>query len=245
VGCHEKDLDKAPQHKDHTGKVQCQVCHSQDYVNCYSCHTGKDDKGVAYFVNQMETESFKIGLNYPGTGLTEKWILVRHEPSDPEVFDFYGTGGFKNFDGVPTWKRTSPHNIQRRTWRNASCNHCHGQRSLFSRSPTCWTTRRARTRPSSSRRQDPGEARGGHVQGPGSASSRDGREGGGPPRGAGEEGAGGRGRRAGPAPTEGPPSGRSLQRDGRLRYPPDSTPRAMTMKSPEELAVASEAADRR
>ncbi len=131
TGCHEKDLGKTQQHQDHAGKVQCQVCHSQDYVNCYSCHTGKDDQGVVYFVNQMETESFKIGLNYPGTGLTEKWILVRHEPSDKDVFDFYGKDGFKTFDNVPTWKRASPHNIQKLTWRNVSCNHCHGERSVF------------------------------------------------------------------------------------------------------------------
>jgi thiosulfate/3-mercaptopyruvate sulfurtransferase len=131
TGCHKQDLGRVPQHKDHTGKVQCQVCHSQDYVNCYSCHTGKDDKGVVYFVNQMETESFKIGLNYPGTGLAEKWILVRHEPTDKEVFAFYGKDGFKTFDNVPTWKRASPHNIQKSTWRNASCNHCHGERSVF------------------------------------------------------------------------------------------------------------------
>jgi len=32
---------------------------------------------------------------------------------------------------VPTWKRTSPHNIQRKTWQNATCNNCHGKRGLF------------------------------------------------------------------------------------------------------------------
>jgi len=131
VDCHEKDLGKVAQHKDHAGKLQCQACHSQDYVNCYSCHTAKDDAGVAYFVNQMETESFKIGRNYPGTGLDEKFILVRHEPTDPEVFAYYVKDGFKNFDALPTWKRASPHNILKRTWRNASCNHCHGERSAF------------------------------------------------------------------------------------------------------------------
>jgi thiosulfate/3-mercaptopyruvate sulfurtransferase len=132
AGCHAAEqLGKVAQHKDHAGKVQCQVCHSQDYVNCYSCHTAKDDNKVAYFVNQLEVESFKIGLNYPGTGLTEKYIVVRHEPTDKEVFDFYGKDAFKTFDNVPTWKRASPHNIQKKTWRNASCNHCHGQRGVF------------------------------------------------------------------------------------------------------------------
>ena len=132
TGCHAAEqLAKVAQHKDHAGRLQCQGCHSQDYVNCYSCHTAKDENKVAYFVNQLETESFKIGLNYPGTGLTEKYIVVRHEPSDREVFDFYGKDGFKTFDNVPTWKRASPHNIQKKTWRNASCNHCHGQRGVF------------------------------------------------------------------------------------------------------------------
>ncbi len=131
VNCHEKDLGKVAQHKVHLGKVQCQVCHAQDYANCYSCHTGKDESGLAYFVNQMEHETFKIGLNYPGTGLSEEYILVRHVPVDQHLFDFYGKDALKTFGNVPTWKRTSPHNIQRTTWRSASCNNCHGQRKLF------------------------------------------------------------------------------------------------------------------
>jgi thiosulfate/3-mercaptopyruvate sulfurtransferase len=130
--CHE-DLkqDGVEQHALHVDNVQCQVCHSQDYVNCYSCHTGKDEKGLAYFQNEREVESFKIGKAYPGSGSSEKYILVRHAPSDLEVFDHYIKDGFTNFGNVPTWKRTSPHNIQRKTWRNQNCNHCHGQRDLF------------------------------------------------------------------------------------------------------------------
>ena len=120
-------------HAIHIGKVQCQVCHSQTYVNCYSCHVGKDSEGMAFFQNQREVETLKIGLNYdpkaPGAGY--RYMLVRHVPSDPNMFDFYGKDGFTNFSAVPTWKRTSPHNIQRRTWQAANCNHCHGNRSLF------------------------------------------------------------------------------------------------------------------
>jgi rhodanese-related sulfurtransferase len=115
----------------HVGKVRCQICHSQDYVNCYSCHVGKDDQGLAYFQNEKEVETFKIGKAYPGSVSEENFIVVRHEPSDLEVFDHYVKDGFLNFDKVPTWKRASPHNIQRKTWRNQSCNHCHGQRDLF------------------------------------------------------------------------------------------------------------------
>jgi len=58
-------------------------------------------------------------------------MLVRHEPSDLEVFDFYVKDAFTNFDKVPTWKRASPHNIQRKTWQTANCNNCHGNRKLF------------------------------------------------------------------------------------------------------------------
>ena len=132
--CH-KDMEKKAvrDHADHVGKVQCQVCHSQTYVNCYSCHVGRDSNNSAYFQNRREVETMKIGLNYddkaPGAGY--RYMLVRHVPSYPEMFDFYGKDLFTNFGNVPTWKRASPHNIQRLTWQAASCNHCHGNRELF------------------------------------------------------------------------------------------------------------------
>ncbi|MEW6428942.1 MAG: rhodanese-like domain-containing protein [Thermodesulfobacteriota bacterium] len=132
--CHQElEYGSVREHTTHIGKVQCQVCHSQTYVQCYSCHVGKDENGVRYFQNQKEVESMKIGRNYdaaaPDAGY--RFMLVRHEPSDLEVFDFYVKDAFTNFDNTPTWKRTSPHNIQRRTWQTATCNHCHGNRDLF------------------------------------------------------------------------------------------------------------------
>ncbi len=132
--CH-KDLKNGsvPDHATHVGKVQCQVCHSQTYVNCYSCHVGKDKEGTAFFQNRREVETMKIALNYddkaPGAGY--RYMVVRHVPSYPEMFDFYGKDLFTNFSNVPTWKRASPHNIQRYTWQSANCNHCHGNRGLF------------------------------------------------------------------------------------------------------------------
>jgi thiosulfate/3-mercaptopyruvate sulfurtransferase len=132
--CHE-DLQHGSvrDHAIHAGKVRCQACHSQTYVNCYNCHVGKDAEGTAFFQNRRELEAVKIGLNddarAPGAGY--RYMVVRHVPSYPEMFDFYGRDGFTSFGNVPTWKRASPHNIQRRTWQAASCNHCHGNRSLF------------------------------------------------------------------------------------------------------------------
>jgi len=132
--CHQ-DLEHGSvrDHAIHISKVQCQVCHSQTYVNCYSCHVGKDDQGIGYFQNEREVETMKIGLNYDkdAPGATYDYMLVRHEPSDLEVFDYYVKDAFTNFDKVPTWKRASPHNIQRKTWQTANCNNCHGNRDLF------------------------------------------------------------------------------------------------------------------
>jgi len=131
--CHQ-DLQHGSvrEHRIHSSKVQCQVCHSQTYVNCYSCHTGTDEEGIAYFINNHEFEGMKFGFNpdrIPGNNY--KFALLRHVPVDPKLFDFYIKDGFPNFDVSPTWKRASPHNIQRRTWQNANCNNCHGQRDLF------------------------------------------------------------------------------------------------------------------
>lgn len=132
--CHEQlQAGSVREHAIHKGKVQCQVCHSQSYVNCYSCHVGKDKEGTAYFQNKWETETMKIGRNYGGVSdrAAYQYMLVRHVPTDPVMFDFYGKGGFTSFNNKPTWKRTSPHNIQRRTWQAAACNNCHGNRDLF------------------------------------------------------------------------------------------------------------------
>jgi len=132
--CH-KDLEYGSvlDHAVHLGKVQCQVCHSQSYTNCYSCHVGKDDKGIPYFQNKKDVEAFKIGLNPDPSarGAAYKYMLVRHVPADPRAYDYYVKEGMTNFDKVATWKRASPHNIRRRTWQSAECNNCHGNRSLF------------------------------------------------------------------------------------------------------------------
>ncbi|MDH3359950.1 MAG: rhodanese-like domain-containing protein [Desulfobulbaceae bacterium] len=134
IDCH-KDLEKGSvrDHTIHIGKVQCQVCHSQSYVNCYSCHTGMDKAGLRYFQNQKEVEKIRIGLNYEkgAPGADYNYMLVRHIPADPDLFAHYVKDALTNFANTPNWKRASPHNIQRKTWQNASCNNCHGNRELF------------------------------------------------------------------------------------------------------------------
>jgi 3-mercaptopyruvate sulfurtransferase SseA len=132
--CHEEVTQDSPvkEHKTHAGKVQCQICHAQPYVNCSGCHVGKDVNGLAYYKTEKEIETFKIGLNPEKTkSFPYDFMLIRQTPVNPHIFDYYGKGLLPHFDKAPTWKRAAPHNIQRKTWIAASCNHCHGNRDVF------------------------------------------------------------------------------------------------------------------
>ena len=108
--CHQSlEHGSVRDHAIHVGKVQCQVCHSQTYVQCYSCHTGKDDQGLYYFTNEKEIESMKIGKNYDkgAPDANYDYMLVRHIPVDLDLFKFYVKDALKNFDNVPNWKRAA------------------------------------------------------------------------------------------------------------------------------------------
>ena len=131
--CHPQEDDGIREHDLHRGKVQCQVCHSQTYTNCVSCHVGVDSENLDYHFTEKDFESLKIALNPDATTvpLIGKWILVRHAPVSPALLDHYAKGALSNFDALPNWRRTSPHNIRRRTWQTARCDNCHGKRELF------------------------------------------------------------------------------------------------------------------
>jgi hypothetical protein len=75
---------------------------------------------------------FKIGRNpYQSEERPWEYVLVRHVPVEPDTFAFYGDGLLSDFDNVPTWKYATPHNIQRITPQNESCENCHENRDLF------------------------------------------------------------------------------------------------------------------
>jgi len=132
--CHPADAayNKIEQHSVHSGKVQCQVCHSQPYANCSACHIGKDAKGVAYYKNPKTVQTLKIGINpRPDENHPFKWVLLRRAPANPNLFDYYVKNALTNFEALPTWKYATPHNIQRKTSQNRKCNNCHGNTKLF------------------------------------------------------------------------------------------------------------------
>ena len=133
--CHKEVISAKPKtesHKVHKDKVACQVCHSQAYKNCFSCHVGTDKKGMVYFKNKKSKMLLKTGLNPDKTkDRPYNFVTLRHPPADPGLFDFYVKNGLSDFNALPTWKLTAPHNIQRKTPQNEKCNNCHGNALLF------------------------------------------------------------------------------------------------------------------
>lgn len=129
AGCHE-DLSGgagATQHQIHAATVACQVCHSIAYKNCYGCHVELDRQGLE-MPSRMD---FRIALN-PSPTPEHPWtyVLRRHVPIRPDSFADWGVS-LPAYDSEPTWRLSSPHNIQRSTPQNASCDACHGNADLF------------------------------------------------------------------------------------------------------------------
>lgn len=134
VECHPKTMSdpKIVQHTLHGNKVSCQVCHSAGaYKNCSGCHVGKDAKGLPFRTLDPSWMDFKIGKNPTKTAdMPYTYVLVRHVPTNPDLFKAYGIT-YSNPNAVSSWRPTTPHNIQRKTTQNASCNNCHGNAKLF------------------------------------------------------------------------------------------------------------------
>lgn len=135
VDCHPEVTSKEPKievHRIHAARLECHVCHSVAYTNCYGCHVGKDDQGLPYYQLDRSEIDFKIGKNpNPTQKRPYKYVLLRHVPTNPNIFDYYIKSAMKDFDAVPTWKFATPHNIQRKTPQNKTCNACHGNTKLF------------------------------------------------------------------------------------------------------------------
>jgi hypothetical protein len=123
--CH-PDLSKANDyHKMHYNDFQCQVCHSQDYNNCGSCHVHAEGARIPSYMD------FKIAVN-PIPLVKDKYelALVRRTLAAPDNWEKYGVTEYSNFDVLPTYNYTTPHNLLRWTERthveSGACNlNCH------------------------------------------------------------------------------------------------------------------------
>jgi hypothetical protein len=124
--CHTGKENANLYHTIHYGDFNCQVCHSQDYNNCGSCHVHMEGARIPSYLD------FKIALNpIPDIRAGFKLTLVRRAPAAPDSWEKYGVAQSSSFDVFPTWNFTTPHNILRWTSRTqvpegASCSaSCH------------------------------------------------------------------------------------------------------------------------
>lgn len=110
--CHTNLADANEYHTAHLNTFNCQTCHSQDYNNCGSCHIGSTE-GARIHSHQ----DFHIGMNPIPETKPYKYALLRQSLSAPDSWQDYGIANLENFSVAPTYKYTTPHNIQRWTTR--------------------------------------------------------------------------------------------------------------------------------
>ena len=125
-------IDMHVQHADGT-TLSCQVCHSVTYTSCDGCHVAISEvSGKPFFQTQDTYSTFFIGRNpIQSEDRPYKYVPVRHVPVAPTSYEFYGDTLLTSFDALPTWVYSTPHNIQRFTPQNASCEACHGNPEIF------------------------------------------------------------------------------------------------------------------
>lgn len=125
--------DGIEMHGQHSDDLSCQVCHSISYTSCDGCHVAvSETSGNPFFETQATYMTFFIGKNpIQSEERPYKYVPVRHVPIAPTSYEFYGENLLSNFNALPTWVYATPHNIQRNTPQNASCEACHGNPDIF------------------------------------------------------------------------------------------------------------------
>lgn len=122
--CHEGLETENNFHSKHYNDFQCQVCHSQDYNNCGSCHIGAEDARIPAYMG------FKIAVNPLPDLNPYSFAVVRRTTAAPDNWEEYGVAEYADFDVHPTYNYATPHNILKVTDRTdvgtASCSSsCH------------------------------------------------------------------------------------------------------------------------
>jgi len=112
TSCHPGVDSSNPFHRTHMDTFSCNTCHSQDYNNCGSCHIGGEGARIHSY------QGYKIGMNpIPDVKSTYKYALLRRSVMAPDSWMNYGVPLLPNFSDEPTFKYTTPHNIQKITAR--------------------------------------------------------------------------------------------------------------------------------
>jgi thiosulfate/3-mercaptopyruvate sulfurtransferase len=109
--CHTEIAESNSYHTKHIGDFNCQVCHSQDYNNCGSCHIHGEGARIPSYLD------FKIAKNPIPETKDFAFALVRRTLSAPDSWKEYGVDEYLDFDAHPTYNFTTPHNILKITSR--------------------------------------------------------------------------------------------------------------------------------
>jgi len=110
VDCHVDLEESNVYHKQHYEQFNCQVCHSQDYNECGSCHVGGEGARI------HSHQAFKIGLN-PLASKPYEFSTVRRTLAAPDTWEVYGLPELLDFNDKALFNYTSPHGILRWTSR--------------------------------------------------------------------------------------------------------------------------------
>lgn len=123
ANCHKAGQEKTEKaksaHETHAGRLNCQACHaSAPYRNCYGCHL---EKGAE------QKPDFILGRNPRAINVVTTLRVI------PTVRDTFRSAGIDmaNYDTLPNYWNTSPHNIRKRTERTRSCDVCHIRKKDF------------------------------------------------------------------------------------------------------------------
>jgi len=121
--------DNNPMHQAHGDTLSCQVCHSVTYTSCDNCHVAvSETSGNPFFETDATYQTFLIGRNpIQSDDRPYAFVPVRHIPVADNAFEYYGENLLPDFDALPTWVYSTPHNIQKNTPQNASCESCHSE----------------------------------------------------------------------------------------------------------------------
>lgn len=120
--CHDNIATANNYHSNHIETFNCQVCHSQDYNSCGSCHVHGDGARLPSHLD------FKIAINpliEPDENHDFKYALVRRTLAAPDNWDLYTDQDYSNFDEFPMFNYTTPHNIQKWTTRTETSGACY------------------------------------------------------------------------------------------------------------------------
>lgn len=110
--CHTGISTSNAYHTYHYNTFNCQVCHSQDYNNCGSCHIHGEGARIPSYLD------FKIAVNpIPSVKPGYDFTLVRRTLAAPDNWEKYGVANYADFEAFPTYNYTTPHNILRWTSR--------------------------------------------------------------------------------------------------------------------------------